>query len=85
MKRNPIKIEKYFEYLNPGMTIKYEPFYFGEVEFFTANLFVCYLFCSIFILLSQESDGSAIFWTNPHPLRSCSFPSFPVVSLTSYH
>jgi len=36
--------------------------------------------CSIFILLSQESDGCAMFWTNPHPLRSCLFPSFPVVS-----
>jgi len=45
-------------------------------------LFVC---CSIFILLSRESDGEAMFWTNPHPLRSCPFQSFPVVSLTSYH
>jgi len=44
---------------------------------------VCFLFCfcSIFILLSRESDGGAIFWTNPHLLRSCPFPSFPVVSL----
>jgi len=41
-------------------------------------LFIC-LFCSIFILLSQESDDAAIFWTNPHPLRSCPFPSFPVI------
>jgi len=24
----------------------------------------------IFILLSRESDGYAIFWTNPHSLRS---------------
>jgi len=38
-----------------------------------------------FILLSQESDGGAIFWTNLQPLRSCPFLSFPVVSLTSYH
>jgi len=45
------------------------------------NVFVC----SIFILLSRESDGGAIYWTNPHPLRSCPFPNFPVVSLTSYH
>jgi len=29
--------------------------------------------CSIFILLSRESDGGAIFWTNPHPLRSCPY------------
>jgi len=36
--------------------------------------------CSIFILLSRESDGGAIFWTNPHPLTSCPFPRFPVVS-----
>jgi len=43
------------------------------------------LFCSIFNLLSRESDGGAIFWTNPKLLRSCLFPSFPVVSLTSYH
>jgi len=38
----------------------------------------CLLFvCSIFILLSRESGGGAIFWTNPHSLRSCPFPSFP--------
>jgi len=50
--------------------------------------FVCFcfvLFCSIFILLSRKSDGGAIFWTNPHPLRSCPFPSIQVFSLTSYH
>jgi len=41
--------------------------------------------CSFFILLSRESDGSAMFWTNPHPLRSCRFLNFPVVSLTSYY
>jgi len=35
--------------------------------------------CSIFILLSRESDGVAIFWTNPHPLRSYPFSSFSVV------
>jgi len=29
-----------------------------------------FLFCSIFIFLSWESDGGAIFWTNSHPLRS---------------
>jgi len=45
---------------------------------------VC-LFCFIFILLSQESDGGAIFWKNLHPLRSCPFSSFQVLSLTSYH
>jgi len=39
---------------------------------------------SIFILLSRESDGGALFWTNPHPLRSCPFSSFPVISLSSY-
>jgi len=41
--------------------------------------------CSLFILLSQESDGGAMFWTNLHPLRSCPFLSYLVVSLTSYH
>jgi len=41
------------------------------------NEFVC-LFCSIFILLSQENAGGAILWTNLHPLRSCQFPWFPV-------
>jgi len=41
--------------------------------------------CSIFILLSRESDGGTIFWTNLHPLKSCPFPSLPVVSLTFYH
>jgi len=31
--------------------------------------------CSIFLVLSRESDGGAIiFWTNPHSLRSCPFP-----------
>jgi len=29
--------------------------------------------------LSRESDGGAIFWTNPHPLRSCPFSSFPTI------
>jgi len=24
-----------------------------------------------FIFLSRESEGGAIFWTNPHPLRCC--------------
>jgi len=44
---------------------------------------LCGLFvCSIFILLSQESDGGTIFWTKPHPIRSCPFPRFPDVSLT---
>jgi len=41
------------------------------------------LICSIFILLSRETDGGAIFWTNPHLLRSYPFPNFPIVS--SYH
>jgi len=35
--------------------------------------------------MSRESDGGAIFWTNPHPLNSCPFPSYSVVFLTSYH
>jgi len=47
--------------------------------------YVCLLVCFIFILLSRESAGGAIYRTNPHPLRSWPFPSFPVVSLTSYH
>jgi len=34
----------------------------------------------IFILLARESDGGAMYWINPQPLRSCSFPSFPAVS-----
>jgi len=46
---------------------------------------LCLFVCFIFILLLRESDDGAILWTNPHPLRSCPFPSFPVVSLTSYH
>jgi len=49
------------------------------------RIFVLSNVCSIFILLSQESEGGAIFWMNPHLLRSCPFPSFLVVSLTSYH
>jgi len=38
----------------------------------------------ISILLSRESDGDAIFRTNPHPLRSCPFPLIQVISLTSF-
>jgi len=50
------------------------------------KLLICFiLFCSIFILLSWESDGGAMCWTNLHLLRCCPFPSFSVVSLTSYH
>jgi len=41
---------------------------------------VCLFVCSIFIFLSRESNDGTIFWTNLHPLRSCPFPSFPVVS-----
>jgi len=36
--------------------------------------------CSIFILLSRESDGDAIVWTNLHPLRSYPIPNFLVAS-----
>jgi len=45
-------------------------------------LFVC-LF-HLYPPVTRKRHG-AIFWTNPHPLRSCPFPSFPIVSLTSYH
>jgi len=40
------------------------------------------LFC-IFILLSRESDSGAMFWTNPHSLRRCQFPSLQIGYLTS--
>jgi len=43
---------------------------------------VCLFVCCIFFFLSRESDGGAIFWTNPHPFRSC---PFSVVPLISYH
>jgi len=37
------------------------------------QMFVClFVVCFIYILLSRVSDGCAIFWMNPHPLRSCS-------------
>jgi len=36
------------------------------------------LACCIFILLLQESGCGILFWMNPHPLRSCPFPSFTV-------
>jgi len=39
---------------------------------------VCLMFCSIFILLSRESDGCAIFWNYLHSFRRCRFPSFQV-------
>jgi len=39
----------------------------------------------MFFLLLRESDGGTIFWTNQHPLRSCPFSSFSVLSLTSCH
>jgi len=29
------------------------------------------------ILLSRESDRGAMCWTNPNPLKTCPFPSFP--------
>jgi len=41
--------------------------------------------CSIFVRLSRKSYGYAIFRTNPHPLSSFRWTSFPVVSLTSSH
>jgi len=47
--------------------------------FLNKHLFIC----AIFIFLSRESEGGAIFLTNPHSLTSCRFPSFPVDSLTS--
>jgi len=45
----------------------------------------CLIVCFIpsLLVLSRESDGSAIFWTDPHSLRSCQFPSFPLDSLNS--
>jgi len=48
------------------------------------QLLICLFVCPNFILLLQESDGGAKFRTNPHPLKSCPFPSFPVDSLTFY-
>ena len=38
----------------------------------------------ICILLSQESDGSAIVWTNPRPIRSWPFSKFSGWCLTSF-
>jgi len=35
--------------------------------------------------VSRESDGGAMFWTNPHPLRSCPFPSFPAFFFDFFH
>jgi len=49
-----------------------EPIYahFTHKSFFFQNpLKSMKVACSVFILLSRESDGSAIFWTNPHLLR----------------
>jgi len=40
--------------------------------------------CSFVILLSRESDGVSIFWTNPYSFRSCPCLSFPVDSLSSF-
>jgi len=45
-------------------------------------MFVSFLFSYIFILLSRESDGGAIFWTNPHPLRSYPLRSYPFLSFS---
>jgi len=36
----------------------------------SGSMFVCLFVCSIFTLLSQKSDGGALFWTNPHSLKS---------------
>ena len=38
-----------------------------------------FLFFFIFILLSRESDGGAVLWTNLHPLRSYPVSKFEVV------
>jgi len=46
----------------------------------------CCLFC-VFVCLFylyppvEKATGGAVLWTNPHSLKSCSFSSFPVVSL----
>jgi len=44
------------------------------------NRFVCLFHLETEIDLTRKSDSGAIFWTNPHPLRSYPFPSFPIVS-----
>jgi len=48
-------------------------FKFAETDFFVCWFVIVCLFCSIYILLSRENDGAAIFWTNPHPLTSVHF------------
>jgi len=52
-----------------------------DLEIFLPYFWLLLFVFSIFILLSRESDGGAIFWTNPNPLMSCPFLSFPVVWL----
>jgi len=44
-------------------------------------MFICLFVCTMFILLSRESDGGVIFSMNPHLLRSCLFSSFPIAFL----
>jgi len=47
----------------------YQQIIFNEMMF---DITCCFLFVYFnFILLSRESDGATIFWTNPHSLRSC--------------
>jgi len=46
--------------------------------FFVPSLSSCHGKATV----ADECHGKA---TNPHTLRSCPFPSFPVVSLTAYH
>jgi len=52
--------------------------YYATVK---VNNNIVYLF-HLYLPVSKKRR-SAIFWTNPHLLRSCQFPSFPVASLTS--
>jgi len=47
--------------------------------------FVCLFYLYPHVTRKRRCHGGAIFWTNPNPLKSCPFPSFPVISLTSYH
>jgi len=43
------------------------------------------LFVSSLFSCNEKVTVALYLWTNPHPLKSCPFPSFPLVSLTTYH
>jgi len=71
---------EHHELLGPMMLMGMSVFPKDTATISRVELFVCF----IIILLSRQSNGCCIFWTIPHSLKCCRFPSFPLGSLTSF-